>query len=102
MGPAAIKLYDKFGLILRIECTTNDVTFFKHHRTVEHRDGTSAFQLAPLRKSIYSWPFLRDLMGAANARYLDFLGAVDDPRPGLRALDRLSRPVHAADRSHRG
>jgi len=102
MGPAAIKLYDKFGLILRIECTTNDVAFFKHHRTVEQRDGTRAFKLAPLRKSIYSLPFLRELMGAANARYLDFLAAVDDPRPGLRALDKLSRPVHDRDRSHRG
>lgn len=102
MGPAAIKLYDKFGLLLRIECTTNDVTFFKHHRTVEQRDGTNAFKLAPLRKSIYSWPFLRELLGAANARYLDFLAAVDDPRPGLRALDKLSRPVHDGDRSHRG
>ena len=34
--------------------------------------------------------------------YLAFLAAVDDPRPGLRALDKLSRPVHDADRSHRG
>ena len=44
MGPAAIKLYDKFGLIGRVECTTNDVTFFKHHRLVEHRDGTAEYQ----------------------------------------------------------
>ena len=41
-------------------------------------------------------------MGAANARYVDFLAAVDDPRPGLRALDKLSRRVHDGDRSHRG
>lgn len=102
MGPAAIKLYDKFGLILRIECTTNDVAFFKHHRTVEHRNGTNDFKLAPVRKSIYSLPILRELMGAANARYLDFLAAIEDPRPGLRALDKISRPVHEGDRSYRG
>ncbi len=35
MGPASIKLYDKFALIARVECTVNDVTFFKHHRWVE-------------------------------------------------------------------
>jgi hypothetical protein len=29
MGPVSIKLYDKFGLILRIETTVNDLTFFK-------------------------------------------------------------------------
>ena len=28
MGPVSIKLYDKFGLILRIETTVNDVSFF--------------------------------------------------------------------------
>jgi hypothetical protein len=39
MGPASIKLYNKFGLVLRIETTANDVSFFKHHRAVERRDG---------------------------------------------------------------
>jgi hypothetical protein len=33
-------MYDKFGHILRIETVANDVSFFKHHRRVEHRDGT--------------------------------------------------------------
>ncbi len=40
MGPVSIKLYDKFGLILRIETTVNDPAFFKHYREVEHRDGS--------------------------------------------------------------
>src|SRR5215469_4915172 len=40
MGPVSLKLYDKFGLILRIETTVNDLTFFKHYREVEHRDGS--------------------------------------------------------------
>ena len=29
MGPVSLKLYDKFGLILRIETTVNDPAFFK-------------------------------------------------------------------------
>jgi hypothetical protein len=102
LGPVAIKLYDKFGLIGRVECTANDVTFFKHHRTVEHRDGTDEFTLASVRKSIYSLPVLRDLLRAATQRYLDFLGAIDDPQPGLRALDKIARPVREDDRTHRG
>ena len=53
MGPASMKLYDKFGIIARVECTINDAAFFKLHR-----DGTSAFKLATLSRSIYS---LRDL-----------------------------------------
>jgi hypothetical protein len=102
MGWAAIKLYDKFGLIARVECTANDVTFFQHHRMVEHRDGTTEFKLAPVRKSIYSLPVLRELLGAATHRYLDFLAAIEDPRPGLRALEKIATPVHEGERSYRG
>ncbi|MFH0341403.1 MAG: hypothetical protein ACHBNF_04585, partial [Chromatiales bacterium] len=39
MGPASLKLYDKFGLMARVECTANEVSFFKHHRFVEQRNG---------------------------------------------------------------
>ena len=38
-GKCSIKMYDKRGIVLRIETTTNDVSFFKHHRKVEHREG---------------------------------------------------------------
>ena len=38
-GKCSIKMYDKHGIVLRIETTTNDVSFFKHHRKVEHRHG---------------------------------------------------------------
>jgi hypothetical protein len=102
LGPVAIKLYDKFGLIGRVECTSNNVTFFKHHRTVEHRDGTTAFKLAPLRKSIYSLPVLHQLLRAATHRYRDFLAAIDDPRTGLQSLEKISMPVRHGHRSYRG
>ena len=36
---------------------------------------------APLRKTIYSLGVLKELLGGANARYLDFLAALDDRRP---------------------
>src|SRR5438445_518853 len=29
---SSIKMYDKYGCVLRIETTINDVSFFKHHR----------------------------------------------------------------------
>lgn len=102
MGPAAIRLYDKFGLIGRVEGVANDVTFFQHHRLVEHRDGTKEFKLAPLRKSIYSLPVLRDLLRAATYRYLDFLAAIEDPSPGLHALEKIATPVREGERSYRG
>jgi hypothetical protein len=102
MGPASIKMYDKLGLVLRLETTANDVSFFKHHRRVEQREGGWVMQDAPVKKSIYSLPVLRGLMGAANQRYLQFLATLDDPTSGLRDLDTVSRPVNQGDRSYRG
>jgi hypothetical protein len=64
-GKASIKMYDKFAVALRIETTTNDVSFFKHHRKVEHRDGPPTRALAPVKKSIYSLIDLRE--GALTA-----------------------------------
>ena len=39
MGKVAIKMYDKFGLVLRIETVANDVSFFKHHRRDDPSSG---------------------------------------------------------------
>ena len=54
MGPASIKMYDKFGSVLRIETTANNVSFFKHHRKVEQRDGTAVYKLARERLAVSS------------------------------------------------
>jgi hypothetical protein len=85
-------MYDKFGRVLRLETTTNDVSFFKHHRRVEHRNGPSSFQLAAIRKTIYSLGDLREVLLGCNRRYLDHLSALDDFSPGFKTLDRLSEP----------
>lgn len=91
MGPVSIKMYDKFGLVLRLETTANDVSFFKHHRTVEQRDGSKTFKLAPVKKSIYSLqPDLRQLLCAANQRYLAFISELDDPSSGIKVLELIA------------
>ncbi len=102
MGPVSLKLYDKFGLILRIETTVNDLTFFKHYREVEHRDGTRETKWASMQKTIYSLPALRELLEAANRRYLEFLSAIEDPRNGRDKLDKLSQPIQQEGRSYPG
>jgi hypothetical protein len=102
MGPVSIKLYDKFGLILRIETTVNDLTFFKHYREVEHRDGSRETKWASMQKTIYSLPALRELVEAANRRYLEFLSAIEDPRAGRNKLDKLSQPVEQEGRRYSG
>lgn len=105
LGDASIKMYDKFGHILRIETTANDVSFFKHRREVVHQDGGAEMKNAPVKKTIHSLGIVRELMAASNRRYLGFLSAlVQDDDPDVRQkLDRVSNPVRDdAGRSHRG
>jgi hypothetical protein len=102
MGLASIKMYDKFGQILRIETTAKDVTFFKHYREVEQRNGEAVMKFAPMKKTIYSLGALRELLMAANRRYLEFLSAIDDPSNGIDKLNKITRTVHEDARSYRG
>jgi len=102
MGMASIKMYDKFGHILRIETTIKDISFFKHYREVEQRNGESVMKFAPMKKTIYSLSPLRELMAAANRRYLEFLSAIDDPTNGIDKLHKITRTVHQDTRSYRG
>ncbi len=91
-GSSSIKMYDKFGCVLRIETTTNDVSFFKHHRKMEHRQGPPTRALAPVKKTIYSLIDLREILLGCNRRYLAHLSALDDFSAGVRALDKLTKP----------
>ena len=102
MAKSSIKMYDKHGLVLRIETTTNDVSFFKHYRKVEHRDGTSSMKNASVLKTIYSLGAMAGLMTAANRRYLAFISSLDQPNLGTKHLDKISGPVQHNDRSYRG
>lgn len=77
MGTVSIKMYDKYSKILRIETTVNNVSQFKHYRTVEHRDGTTSQKQASVKKNIYSLEPLIDLLGASNMRYIEFISAIE-------------------------
>lgn len=90
MGPVSIKLYDKFNLILRIETTVNNVTFFKQYRQVQHRDGSASHQWAPMKKTVYSLPPLQELLQEANHRYLKFISDIATPEVGVEKLHRLA------------
>lgn len=101
-GKTGVKMYDKFGCVLRLETTTNDVSFFKHHRKVEHRDRDTTRELAPLKKTIYSLIDLREILLACNRRYLEFLSALQDTSSGERDLVRLSEPQQDGERTIKG
>ena len=101
-GDCSIKMYDKCGFVLRIETTANDVSFFKHHRKVEHQKGQATHELAPVKKTIYSLIDLREILLGCNRRYLAHLSALDDFSAGVRALERLTRPREVAGKTVKG
>ena len=102
MGKSSIKMYDKFSKILRIETTTNDVSFFKHYREVEHRDGTKTMKHAPLKKNIYSLTLLSFLFKASNKRYLEFISAFDNKKIGRKRLEKVTRSKKENNRNYKG
>jgi hypothetical protein len=73
-----------------------------HYREVEHRDGTKDMKYADMQKTIYILPALRELLLAANRRYLEFLSAIEENTAGTDKLNKVSRPVEETGRSYRG
>lgn len=102
MGQVSIKMYDKFNKILRIETTVNDVSFFKHYRTVEHRDGTTSQQQAVVKKNIFSLTVLTGIMLAANTRYIAFISAIEDNSVGKKKLQKITTSKMENNRTYKG
>ena len=102
MGPVSIKLYDKFNIVLRIETTVNDVSFFKQYRQVHHRDGTTTTKWAPMKKTIYSLPALQEALLAANQRYLKLISEVETPEVGVQKLHQLAETKTENGRRYKG
>ena len=102
MGPVSIKMYDKFGHILRIETTANDVSFFKHYRTVEHRNGTTSKKFSRMKKGIYSMAPLQKLLFDSNRRYPRFISDLADPSAGAKKLQKVTATVVENHRPYKG
>ena len=102
MGDVSIKMYDKFGLVLRIESTCNDVGEFRVNRDVQHRDGSVTVDKAPMKKSIYSLYQLFTIMKAANYRYLEFISTFDDHSDGEKKLSETTESIEDNGRTYRG
>lgn len=102
MGPVSIKMYDKFGIVLRIETTVSNVSFFQQRRQVHHRDGTTSIKWTKMKKSIYSIHPLQEQLLAANHRYLKFISAIDTPDVGSKKLRKLTQTVTHNQRRYKG
>jgi len=84
----SIKLYDKQGSVLRVECTLNDTAPFRVFRKPEGRTSTPCNWL-PLRKGIADISRRCDVSQKATERYLDALAAVESSTP----LGHLAKPL---------
>ena len=102
LGDTSVKIYDKFGSVLRIEVTSNNVSEMRVFRPVQKRDGTTVSKIASVKKSIYSLFDLTPLFKRACYRYLETISSFDDPTDGLKKLDKAVEPVVENDRKYNG
>jgi hypothetical protein len=96
-----LKMYDKFGWVLRIETVINDPREFRVRRW-RTRHGRPALVWCPMNKGVENLDRYRELALAANRRYRDALAVVDDPAPAYRQVEDLTEPVVVSGRSHAG
>jgi hypothetical protein len=84
-----IKMYDKSGLVLRVETVINNPEEFRVRKKVT-RKGKTTVEWVPMRKGVaYLFRYYQVSL-QANSRYLEALAVVVDPTQAKRELDRLT------------
>jgi len=96
-----LKMYDKFGQVLRIETVINNPREFKVRRRVRRR-GRNRMAWCPMNKGVANFYHYHAVARAANDRYLNALAAVDRPQASLKILDRVNQPARRGPRRRRG
>ena len=97
-----LKMYDKLGLLLRVETVINQPGEFKVLRECQHRDGTTSLGWFAMCKGVGNLHHYQSHALACNQRYLEALAAVDDPTPGYDDLKKLTEPQRQQGRSYAG
>lgn len=92
VGRNSVKMYDKFGLVLRVETTLNEVRSMKVFRRKD-RQPEGPRQWLRLRKSVADMPRRAELSHSANGRYLETLASLTPETPLSRVADKLCQPV---------
>ena len=85
-----LKMYDKAGMVLRVETVINDPREFRVRRRVR-RKGKWKMEWVEMRKGVAYLYRYREVSRSANARYLDALAVVSDPTAKVRELERITR-----------
>jgi hypothetical protein len=93
-----IKMYDKHGLVLRVETVINNPEPFRVFRSGIRQGEVVTRWLSLTRGVAYMFRYA-EVSRVANSRYLDALAVVDDPAPALRAMEQLVEPRRVEGRS---
>ena len=96
----SIKMYDKQGSVLRVETTINNARRFKV-RKMTVRKGIRGMRWIPMRHGVADLDRRVDISRAANERYLEALGVVEESSPARVLLDGVSRRVRRNKRPYR-
>jgi hypothetical protein len=97
----SIKVYDKQGIVLRVETTINDPHEFKVFRTTEGKpDAPKGWKV--LRRGVADLHRRAVVSQATNERYLDALAALDVDQPVGAMLTPEAKPVKFKSRQVRG
>jgi hypothetical protein len=96
-----LKMYDKFGLILRVETVINQPREFRVRRK-RLRDGRRQMVWCPMNKGVSNLPSYQRVSRAANGRYLDALSCVADPTPAYRRVTHLTESKRHRGRRYAG
>jgi len=95
-----LKMYDKLGLLLRVETVINQPGEFKVLRERRHHDGTTSLGWFAMCKGVGNLHHYQSQACACNQRYLEALSVIDDPTPGYDDLKVLTEPRHHQGRSY--
>ena len=91
LGGNSLKMYDKFGVVLRIETTIHQAEGLKVYRPKEN-DPEKGLAWQPLRRGVADLHRRCELSRKANESYLEALSVVELPE----TLGSLTTPVSAA------
>jgi hypothetical protein len=96
-----LKMYDKFGQVLRVETVINNPREFQVRRR-RKRQGRWKRVWCPMNKGIANLYQYREAAHAANVRYLEALSVVNDPTAAYHQVAGLIEPKIKGQRSFAG
>jgi hypothetical protein len=92
-----MKMYDKYGVVLRIETVINDPYEFSVWRRGV-RKGESCFGWFPMAKRVTNLYRYAEIGLSANKQYLNALAVIDDPTAAYDMLNRACQPIRSSNK----